>query len=149
MADVEFTAESYHDAALQHLRFAGTSHSAGAYFYAHYFSGLAVECILRAYRLKISKAFDARHDLYELAKSAEFFDLVSPELQVEYGAKFITLNLRWRSNQRYMSEEQLKKYLRGLRADFDKKGERFKNNSSTVYQLAYNIVNLGDRKWTP
>ena len=149
MADVEFTAQSYRKAALEHLRFAGESHDAGEYYYAHYFSGLSVECMLRAYRLRISRTFDARHDLYELARYARFFDLVSSELQTEYSAKFITLNLRWRSNQRYMSEEQLRRYLSGLRADFDKRGERFKNNSSTVYQLAYDIVKLGDRKWTP
>lgn len=148
MAEVEFTAQSYHKAALQHLRFAGDAHNAGLYFYAHYFSGLSVECILRAYKLKISKEFDARHDLYELAKAAKFLNLVSSDLQEEYGIKFNTLNIRWRSNQRFMEEKQLKRYLSGLRADFDKKGDRFKNNSLTVYEIAYDIVNLGDRKWT-
>jgi HEPN domain-containing protein len=148
MPEVEFTAQSYRRAALEHLRYAGEAHNTGAYFYSHYFSGLSVECMLRAYRLKISREFDSRHDLYELAKSARFLNLVPFERQAEYGSKFNILNLRWRSNQRYMTEKQLRKYLGDLRADFDKKGDRFKNNSSTIYELAYEIVTLGDRKWT-
>ncbi len=147
MAETEFTAESYFYAALEHLRRAQSRHIGRDYFLAHFLSGLAVECMLRAYRLRIDRKFDSRHDLRELAKNARFYDLVPSQQQIEYGVKFALLNERWRSNQRYMSEKQLKKYLSDLYADFDKRGDRFKNNSKAVYDLAFDIVSLGELKW--
>lgn len=125
---MESTAESYRSAALEHLERAQTLHTEGHYYLAHYVAGLAVECMLRARRRKFSAEFDARHDLYDLARSARFFDLIPHALHEEYGAKFALLNLRWRSNHRYLSEAQWRAYLTTIKADF-------------------NVVNLGDRKW--
>lgn len=147
MAETEFTADTYHVAALEHLQRARELHERREYFLAHFLSGLAVECMLRAYRLLIDRKFDSRHDLRELAKTARFYDLIPSERQIEFGERVILLNERWRSNQRYMSEEQLKKYLSDLHADFDKRGDRFKNNSKAVFEPAFEIVSLGDRKW--
>ena len=144
---MDFTAESYRIAALEHLQRAQEFHAEGHYFLAHYFAGVSVECLLRAFLLRISPEFDARHDLYQLARSSRFFDFVPYELQREYGFKFTTLNLRWRSSHRYATEEQWRDYLSGLKADFSLKGERTKNNSRTVLNIAYDIVSLGDNKW--
>lgn len=144
---MDFTAESYRTAALEHMERAQDFHAERRYFLAHYFAGVAVECLLRAYLLRISPEFDSRHDLYQLARESRFFDLVPSELQREYGRKFTMLNLRWRSNHRYATEEQWRKYLSGLKADFSMKGERAKNNSRTVLNIAYDIVSLGDNKW--
>ncbi len=144
---MDFTAESYLGAALENLRRAQTFHALEQYFLAHYFSGVAVECLLRAYQLRISPEFDARHDLYELARSARFFEIVPYELRKEYGTKFTILNLRWRSNHRYATEKQWRDFLSSLKADFGLKGERAKNNSRTLLNIAYDIVNLGERKW--
>lgn len=145
---MDFTAETYRNASLEHLRRAQTFHAQEQYFLAHYFSGVAVECLLRAYLLRISPEFDSRHDLYELARSARFFEIVPSELRKEYGTKFTTLNLRWRSNHRYATEKQWRDFLSGLKADFNMKGDRAKNNSRTLLNIAYHIVNLGDRNWT-
>jgi len=107
-----------------------------------------MECLLRAYLLRISPEFASRHDLYELAREGRFFDLVPYDLQREYGAKFSVLNLRWRSNPRYATEEQWRDYLSELKADFKMKGDRSKNNSRTLLNIAYDVVNLEDKKWT-
>lgn len=144
---MDFTAESYRITSLEHMARAQEFHAEGRYFLAHYFAGVAVECLLRAYLLRISPEFDARHDLYQLARSSRFFDFVPYELQREYGFKFTTLNLRWRSSHRYATEEQWRGYLSGLKADFSLKGERTKNNSRTALNIAYDIVSLGDNKW--
>jgi HEPN domain-containing protein len=104
MADVEFTSNTYREAALEHLKRAQILYVSEQFFLAHFLSGLAVECMLRAYRLRIDRELDSRHDLRELAKSACFYDLIPAVLQSDYGAKFALLNERWRSNQRYMSE---------------------------------------------
>ena len=144
---MNFSAESYRSAALEHLQRAQEFHREERYFLAHYFAGVAVGCLLRAYLLRISPEFDARHDLYQLARSARFFDLIPPALQQEYGAKFTTLNLRWRSSHRYATEKQWRDYLADLKADFKDKGDRAKNNSRTLLNIALAIVNLGDSKW--
>ncbi len=144
---MDFTAESYHSAALEHLQRAQEFHAEGRYFLAHYFAGVSVECLLRAYLLRVSPEFDSRHDLYQLARSSGFFNLIPYHLQQEYNAKFAVLNLRWRSSHRYATEEQWRDYLSGLKADFSLKGERIKNNSRTVLNIAYDIVSLGDKKW--
>lgn len=103
--------------------------------------------MLRAYLRRITKEFDSRHDLYQLAREAHFFDIVPLTKYEEYGAKFVTLNLRWNSNHRYATEKQWHDHLTGLKADFNKKGSRPELNSRTVLNLAHNIVNLGERKW--
>ncbi len=144
---MDFTAESYRAAALEHMERAQEFHAEGRYFLAHYFAGVAVECLLRAYLLRINPEFDSRHDLYQLARSSGFFNLVPYNLQPVYSSKFAVLNLRWRSNHRYATEEQWRSYLSGLKADFSMKGERVKNNSRTVLNIAYDIVSLGDKKW--
>jgi len=122
-------------------------HREESYFLAHYFAGVAVECLLRAYLLRVSPEFDSRHDLYQLARSARFFNLIPNALQREYGAKFTILNLRWRSHHRYATEKQWRDYLSELKADFSLKGDRAKNNSRTLLNVALDIVNLGDRQW--
>jgi len=145
---MDFSAESYRSAALEHLASARVLHDEQRYFLAHYLSGVAVECMLRAYLRRTTSEFDARHDLYQLARQARFFDIVPDSLHVEFGAKFSLINLRWSSNHRYATEAQLYAHLTSLKADFNKKGNRFEINSRTVLNLAHDIVSLGNKKWT-
>ena len=145
---MEFSVESYRSASLEHLASARVLHDEQRYFLAHYLSGVAVECMLRAYLRRISPEFDARHDLYQLARQSRFFDIIPYSLHEDFGAKFAVINLRWRSNHRYATEAQLYAHLTSLKADFNKKGNRFEINSRTVLNLAYDIVSLGDKKWT-
>jgi HEPN domain-containing protein len=144
---VKSTAETYRSAAVEHLASAQWLHEHQRYYLSHYLSGLAVECILRAYLRRITREFDARHDIEELASQARFFDLVPYDLHARFGAAFLTINLRWRSSQRYMSDRELWSYLSSIRADFGRRGDRRKLNSRTMLNLAYEIVRLGDRKW--
>jgi HEPN domain-containing protein len=141
------TAETYRSAAAEHLASAQWLYDQERYYLSHYLSGLAVECILRAYLRRSARDFDARHDIQVLASQARFFDLIPYELHEQFGAALSAVNLRWRSTQRYMSERELWSYLSSVRADFDRKGNRRKINSRTMLNLAYEIVRLGDRRW--
>lgn len=142
------TADSYREAAKENLLRAQASFNSGQYFLSHYLSGLAVECHLRAYLLQIKTQFDSRHDLRELAKEAKFFQVIPSGNAKNFSAKFATLNSRWRSNHRYYSERQFLDYMTEIRAEFDVKGERQKNLARTVLNLAYDIINLGESKWS-
>lgn len=141
------TAETYRIAAKEHLLRAQENYDDENYFLAHYLSGLAVECHLRAYLRQIKIQFESRHDLRDLASEAQFFNIV-PQNQVDdFSVKFSVLNLRWRSNHRYYSERQFLAYMTEIRAEFGVKGDRWKNLARTILNLAYDVINQGEAKW--
>jgi hypothetical protein len=65
----------------------------------------------------------------------------------EYKARLNELNVRWRSNHRFMSEAQLRAYLAANRIDLSIRGDRLKYNSNIVYDLAESLVSFGVAKW--
>ncbi len=88
------TAETYRDAAKEHLLRAEESFRSEQYYLSHYLSGLAVECHLRAYLRRATDQFESRHDLYQLAKEANFYAIIPRNKADNFSAKFLTLNLR-------------------------------------------------------
>ena len=141
------TAETYRSAAREHLERALWLHQNGEYFLAHYTSGLAVERHLRAYLRLITNDFNARHDLRELAKEADFYSIVPLALENDFYTAFETLNLRWRSDHRYYSKRQFLDYMTDIQADFKQSGVRWKNHSRTIFDLASKIITQGEAKW--
>jgi len=141
------TVETYRAAAKEHLDRASQLFQEERYFLSHYLAGLAVECHLRAYLLRRTNQFEARHDLRELAKDSKFYAIVPKDLEAEFSGDFEMLNLRWRSNHRYYSEKEFLDYMTEIRAEFNTKGERWKNISRTVLNLAHKVINQGERKW--
>ena len=142
------TAESYRAAAREHLERADRLHASEEFFLAHYMSGLAVECHLRAHLRLLTSEFDARHDLEKLAEEAGFTSIVPQNLEAAFSIKFETLNRRWRSNQRYYTERQFLDYMTTIRAEFHQGGNRWKNLSRTILNLAHEIINQGEAKWS-
>lgn len=147
MPEVKFTAQSYLAVAQEHLSVSRRLHEASLFFLAHYIAGLAVECILRAHARQADDTFTGRHDLSHLASQSSFFGLAHSERQIEHDANLSEINLRWRSNQRYMTEAQLLSYLNNTRLDWRVRGDRMKYNSKRMYNLAEDIVGLGVLKW--
>lgn len=141
------TAETYRNAAKEHLLRAQGCFDEKDYFLSHYLFGLAVECHLRAYRKLTSDEFSSRHDLSDLAEESGFFDIVPDNRAKDFSEKFSTLNLRWRSNHRYYSVRQFLDYMTSIKAEFNVKGDREKNLARTVLNLAYDIINQGEAKW--
>jgi HEPN domain-containing protein len=142
------TADTYRAAANEHLERAQDEFDRGEYFLAHYLSGLAVECYLRALLRRRSDQFDSRHDLAALAVEDGYYDDVPLAKIDHYSTLFSSLNLRWRSNHRYYSNRQFLDYMNELGAEFNSKGNRWKNMSRTVLKNAYDIIKLGELKWT-
>lgn len=63
-----------------------------------------------------------------------------------------TLNQRWRSNHRYYSERESLDYMTEIRAEFSVKGaraagDRWKNLSRTVLELAHDVIKQREAKW--
>jgi HEPN domain-containing protein len=67
----------YFTAAKERLKEAHFLHDNGYYTLAMYISGLAVECMLRAFRLLKDSTFDERHDLWLLWKGTELANIHS------------------------------------------------------------------------
>jgi HEPN domain-containing protein len=73
---MKFTAEEYYRAAVERMRQARAIHNSGAnYALAMYVSGLAVECMLRAFRWRKDRSFEGRHDLEDLLKSSKLLTI--------------------------------------------------------------------------
>src|SRR5262245_18567646 len=73
---MQFTGEEYYQAAIERMRQARELHgSRESYALAMYCSGLAVECILRAYRWRIEPSFEGRHDLDDLFKASGLLEI--------------------------------------------------------------------------
>ncbi len=108
------TADTYRDAAKEHLGRAQALFEGGGYFLAHYLAGLAVECHLRAYLRRKTNVFNSRHDLRELAMESGYYQIVPAGELGEFSARFGLLNTRWRSNHRFYSERQLLDYMNDI-----------------------------------
>jgi len=68
---MQFRAEQYYRASLERMDQAWKIYQYGmAYALAMYCGGLAVECLLRAFRWTQDPSFEGRHDLSELLRSS-------------------------------------------------------------------------------
>ena len=137
----------YLNAAKEHTALLRDLHDDGYYVLSHYVSGLAVECLFRAYYYKIERQFVERHDLYEWARRSRFLDTVSERNTEVVGAALFEVATRWNNNLRYCSEASLRVFLkkagkdRGIRGDFIKESSRRIVNASIV------LVTHGVLKW--
>jgi HEPN domain-containing protein len=73
------TAKTYYSAALERIEDAHLLHTEGHYTFAMFASGLAVECLLRAFRLLRD---DERHDLWELWRKTALKDTPSQSAMI-------------------------------------------------------------------
>lgn len=141
------TGQTYRVAAREHLERAQELFDDGSYFLAHYLSGLAIECHLRAWLRRNTNEFDSRHDLELLAIESGFYGVVANERVSDFSSIFTVVNKRWRSNHRYYSERQLLDYLPSIKAEFGARGNRWKNLTRKILNSAYTIIKEGEAKW--
>ncbi len=114
----------------------------------HILCGLAVECLIRAYLLKVAKdQWDKRHDLYQLASLARFFDLVPKSQKEEFSSRFATINKRWQSSHRYSPARQIEQHLQKVGAEKHIPGNLLENSARTMLNLTGDIFKIGESKW--
>src|SRR5580704_17999893 len=96
---MEFPPEHYFPTATQRIRQAQHLYEEGDSFaLAIYIGGLAVECLLRAYKGRRDPTFDERHDLARLFKASGMLDIDPDKLRAKHG-----------------TDEQIDSHLAGLR----------------------------------
>jgi len=154
---MKLNAEDYLEAALEHLELAQRAYNEyKEYVVAYYYSGVAVESMLRAYMRAGSRDWYPRHGIRELVEKSRFLDEVPSSSHEEWSGRLSELNLRWRSENRYMSQRALRRYIVASGLDKSRhydgtagfvKGNLLKHNAARVLDLARDIVGLGDVKW--
>jgi HEPN domain-containing protein len=97
----EFNAQQYKAAAEGHAETLQRLYELGYYVLATYVSGVAVESILRAYRLRLNPEFDSRHDLIELFRRCGIKDSLRPQEFIDFDAAVNIVNRRWANTHRY------------------------------------------------
>ena len=116
---------------------------------AHYVAGLAVECIIRAYRTRMTRIFDEKHDLYELARAADFFNLFPPHRTEALSAAFGAVVAQWVNTHRFRSEDSLRKFLTERKLFRGIKGDLLYGRTRIIVNAAFDLVSLGVVEWNP
>ena len=142
-------AEVYRTAAAEHATAAFLLLERRQHVLAHYVAGLAVECIIRAYRTRVAADFDERHDLYELARAARFFDLFPRERAAALSASFGIVVVQWANSHRFRSEASLRRFLTERKLFKGLKGDLLHARSRLIVSAAFDLVSLGVSKWQP
>jgi HEPN domain-containing protein len=141
-------AETYRAAAKEHVTAARVLYDNGHFALAHYVAGLAVECILRAYRARVDGEFDSRHDLKRLSDLAKFAQVVPQRREEAIGVAFAVVLAQWSNEHRFRSVAALRKYLTRLGLYRGVKGDFVKECTRRIVNAASEIVALGVTRWT-
>ena len=145
---VAHTAETYREAAWERIRIARDLHDMQHdYGAAHYWAGLAVECMLRAYRARSDTRFDSRHDLARWFMVSGLRDALPAALVPAVAAAVQEVATRWSNDHRYRPGRLIERWLRDAGVDCQVSGDRLKYSSSRILDAAEYVVQMGERRW--
>jgi HEPN domain-containing protein len=159
---MQFRAEDYYRAALERMRQAHRNYEDGDSFaLTMYAAGLAVECLLRAFRWTEDTSFEGRHDLRELLKASRLIQIDDEYLRrrgksddqiVASGmALRVAMNeviVLWHNNLRFASEKRLTAFLKGIDRVKGIKGDPRKKNAKDLLIAAQTVIDRGITLWT-
>ncbi len=158
---MQFRDKEYYRASLERLRQAQVLYAKDdAYALTMYCGGLAVECLLRAFRLKKDKHFEGRHDLDELLKASGILRVGEEHMRnlgkdeedvrkssVEFRGAMNEIAVLWHNNLRFASEARLKAHLTRIKRVQRTKGNPLKKNAADLINAAQLVVNRGMVLW--
>lgn len=142
---MQFPPEHYFDASQERLTDAARLHSEGRFVASVYMSGVAVECMLRAYRTRDDPEFDSRHDLKSLMTASGIMDFIKDHERRQFAAHLGTVWQLWRNSLRYAEQSRFDKSIRPLEPK--RKGSPAKWASSEVHESATYVITRGVLRW--
>jgi len=159
---MNFNAEQYFRAATERMRQARLLyHSGDSYALGMYCSGLAVECLLRAFRWQRDPTFSGRHDLDDLLKASELLVINDAQMRLrnipedeirDYAsalrAAMIEVKALWHNNLRFASEDRLRSHLHQMGRLHGIRGNAVKKNALDLLEAAQKIIDRGVALWT-
>jgi hypothetical protein len=145
---VRVRAEDYRRAAGERVTEAGELRRAQRYTLAMYVSGLAAECMLRAYH-RAEAPFDERHDVLELLKDCDL-DRLGEAAMTRLRAPVQTVHLLWNNSFRYFDEKGIRAYLKSMRQDrrgVQRGADFLKVRCKELEDACLEIVTVGEDRW--
>lgn len=143
----EKIAETYYRTALERIVDAGLLNKEGHYSYAMHTSGLAVECLLRAFRTLKGASFDERHDLWRLWKGTTLAEIRYETSHAQIHQALITISRLWNNGFRFMSQKEMQAFLKNAGQDRGIKGDFLKYRSQELHEAADELIRIGDKRW--
>ena len=143
----EINADDYLQASRDHAASLAGLYASERYSLTLYVSGLAAECLFRAFRAKKGLEFRSDHPLDPLAREAGFPELIPDKDRARFDAALANLIVRWRNNHRFRSNTAARRFLKDLGLDRGIKGDFLKENARLLSSSALELVNLGAIKW--
>lgn len=140
-------AEDYLEAARDRLIDAHGLYDLGRYSLSLYTGGLALESLLRAYRILKDTEFDERHDLRLLLAECPIEKFVKPFEYDEISGLVFKVFVRWKNDFRFASEDRLQRHFKKLHLDRGIKGNFIKANCRFVVDAADRTLKIGVTKW--
>jgi HEPN domain-containing protein len=143
------TVKTYREAAKAHLERAQVELDGKQYYLAHYLSGLAVECHLRAWLRRKTNQFDARHNIERLARESGYYNHLPKTQEDALSAVLGEISVRWRSDHRFFSVLRLLGHFNAIRAEMNSNGlsDRWERLARRLFDDANIIIEQGDKKW--
>jgi HEPN domain-containing protein len=156
-----FPPEHYFQAAIQRMRQAHYLYQEGDSFaLAIYVGGLAVECLLRAFKGRLDPKFDERHDLLRLFDARGMLRIDRRKLaakpwtdeQIDRHLRLLQVDVheiyrRWGNNYRFATEERVRAHLKEITGYQKIKGDYLKEQARRFLRSAQRFVDMGVVQW--
>ncbi len=158
---MDFRPEHYFQAATQRMRQAHVLYEEGHSFaLAIYVGGVAVECMLRAFKGRRDPTFDEKHDLLRLFAASGMLRIdyekfrakgwLDAQIEAHLGilrVAIIEVVDLWANNYRYASEERLLAHIK-KRTRYQKvKGDYLKKQARRFLDAAQRFIQKGVVQW--
>lgn len=158
---MKFTPEHYFQTATQRMRQAHYLYREGSSFaLAIYVGGVAVECLLRAFKGRRDPTIDEKHDLLRLFAASGMLRVDREALRAKrWSDTEIDVHLRalqvagneifrlWANNYRFASEERLRAHLKEMTLYQRIKGDYLKEIARRFLSSAQKFVDKGVVQW--
>jgi hypothetical protein len=157
---MDFRSEHYLEAAVERKDDAIAAFRRRDFGLSMWIGGVAVECVLRAYRTRKDPSFHAGHNLPELLKQSGLLSVIESDERARarpvqevfstiqgFRADLNAVSRLWHNNFRYASTARLKAHLKAAGVSAGIKGDFLKENARKLVHAATRVVDLGVRLW--
>jgi len=163
---MEFPPEHYFQTAIQRMRqayylyYQYLDDDGSSFALAIYVGGVAVECLLRAFKGRRDPSFDEKHDLLRLFAASGMLRIDPEKLRAKHWTDDqIDAHLRslqvavneiyrlWSNNYRYASEERLRSHLKQITGYQRIKGDYLREQCVRFLDSAQTFIDKGVVLW--
>ncbi len=152
--DSGFNEDVYLAAAQEHVTTANLllQQTPPQFVMACYTAGVAVECMMHAYRLRAGAVDTAKHDLRLHAEIGDFFGGMSRKQREAVAALLSTVVARWQNNHRYRSEKAMRAFITSkrlftVRDQTTIRGDALVYHTEVLVEAAIGLVTIGVDRW--